>query len=58
MASDLHYGSSYFSSNNQITIETKDPKYQRTIGQRLDLSFSDIKTANQVYCKSIMSLNL
>ena len=48
----MHYGSSYFSSNSKVTIATKDPKYQRTIGQRLDLSFSDIKTANSVYCKS------
>lgn len=40
----------YFSSNSKITIEPKDKRFQRTIGQRLDLSFSDIKTVNKIYC--------
>lgn len=52
LSSDMHYGSLYFSANNKVTIATKDARYQKTIGQRLDLSFTDIKTANNVYCKS------
>jgi hypothetical protein len=49
----MHYGSLYFSKNNQLTVQAKDPEYQRTIGQRVDLTFMDVKTANIVYCKSI-----
>ena len=30
----MHYGYKDFSQNGQITVETKDPYYQRLIGQR------------------------
>ena len=35
-----------FSNNGQITIQTKDPRYQDVIGNRVSLSFGDIKKAN------------
>ena len=38
-----------------ITINTTNPSYNKTIGQRVGLSYLDIKKANHVYCKSIPS---
>ena len=52
ISSDMHYGAIGFSSNGQRTIETRNPDYQKTIGQRLDLSFLDIKATNLAYCRS------
>jgi astacin len=52
LASDMHYGAIGFSINGQRSIDTVNPDYQKTIGQRLDLSFLDIKAANQAYCRS------
>lgn len=49
-SSVLHYSSKAYSSNNGPTIETKDPLYQQTIGQRAELSFLDAKLANKLYC--------
>ncbi|CAD5113578.1 DgyrCDS2741 [Dimorphilus gyrociliatus] len=50
-ASDMHYRSFSFSVNGKTTIDTKDSRYQRTIGQRSELAFSDIKVINLAYCQ-------
>ena len=34
------------------TIQTNNRAYQKTIGQRVGLSYQNIKLANIVYCKS------
>ncbi|CAH1772988.1 unnamed protein product [Owenia fusiformis] len=58
IGSDLHYGSKYFSSNERYTIETKDPLMQNVLGQRQELSFYDVKLANNAYCKTHCDSNL
>ena len=51
-ASDMHYNSDSFKLTDGLkTIETLDPDYQKTIGNRLDLSFLDVKAANLAYCQ-------
>jgi hypothetical protein len=51
LSSIMHYGSLYFSAgDNNITVASKDPRFQRTIGQRSEISFSDYKTTNKIYC--------
>ncbi len=34
------------------TINATNPAYSNTIGQRVGLSYMDVKTVNHVYCKS------
>ncbi|KAL4218034.1 peptidase M12A [Mactra antiquata] len=46
----MHYKAHQFAKGSHITIETNDPLYQNTIGQRQELSFFDAKLANLVYC--------
>lgn len=36
---------------NKLTIETLDPLQQYIIGQRIGLSFFDVKLANLAYCE-------
>ncbi|CAD6184205.1 unnamed protein product [Caenorhabditis auriculariae] len=52
LGSVMHYGSTAFSSDQMSkTLVTRDPLYQSTIGQRETLSFYDIATINEAYCK-------
>ncbi|CAL1532490.1 unnamed protein product [Lymnaea stagnalis] len=51
VGSIMHYGSSFFSQNGKITLETRDPLLQRDLGQREAMTFFDVKLANLAYCK-------
>uniref|UniRef100_A0A915HN05 Metalloendopeptidase n=1 Tax=Romanomermis culicivorax TaxID=13658 RepID=A0A915HN05_ROMCU len=47
----MHYRSKAFSKSESLfTITTNVEDYQRTIGQRDQLSFNDIRLMNKVYC--------
>ncbi|ELU10783.1 hypothetical protein CAPTEDRAFT_223627 [Capitella teleta] len=48
--SALHYRMDAFSKNGHNTIETKDSRFQRSIGQRVGLTFWDYRVINDVYC--------
>uniref|UniRef100_A0A0K0EXY4 Metalloendopeptidase n=1 Tax=Strongyloides venezuelensis TaxID=75913 RepID=A0A0K0EXY4_STRVS len=58
LGSTMHYDPYAFSSNRGITVETNDNNYQTTIGQRMGLSFYDIKKINFAYCNSTCSVKL
>uniref|UniRef100_A0A914DEJ0 Metalloendopeptidase n=1 Tax=Acrobeloides nanus TaxID=290746 RepID=A0A914DEJ0_9BILA len=58
LGSVMHYDPYSFTSNGQPTIDTADPNYQDTIGQRVGLSFNDIKKINFAYCNRTCSSNL
>lgn len=45
----MHYGKNAFSNGNGSTIITKDPRFQDIIGQRLEMSPSDVEELNRLY---------
>ncbi|XP_064646414.1 zinc metalloproteinase nas-13-like [Lineus longissimus] len=45
----MHYGEKHFSFNGKSTIVTKDPAFQKVIGQREGFSFRDVKMINLMY---------
>ncbi|XP_041843202.1 meprin A subunit beta-like isoform X2 [Melanotaenia boesemani] len=49
----MHYGKNDFTNGNGSTIITKDPKFQDVIGQRMEMSNSDVTELNLLYqCNS------
>uniref|UniRef100_A0A915APT0 Peptidase M12A domain-containing protein n=1 Tax=Parascaris univalens TaxID=6257 RepID=A0A915APT0_PARUN len=54
----MHYPPDGFSKNGRDTLETLDPNYQSTIGQRNGPSFSDAKKVNFAYCNGTCSYRL
>ncbi|XP_040900538.1 meprin A subunit beta-like [Toxotes jaculatrix] len=55
----MHYGKDAFTNGNGSTIITKDAKFQNVIGQRLDMSPSDILELNLHYkCNSTVAFKM
>lgn len=58
----MHYGKGYFTNGNGSTIITKDPKFQNLIGQRVEMSTSDVQELNLLYkcskCLKIMGTSI
>lgn len=55
LASIQHFPGKVFTKNGDFTILTKDPLYEQTIGQRVQLSFQDAKLLNIMYCQNVCS---
>ncbi|GAA6220350.1 meprin A subunit beta-like isoform X1 [Lates japonicus] len=55
----MHYGKNAFSNGNGSTIITKDPKFQDVIGQRQEMSPSDVLELNLRYkCNSTIAFKM
>ncbi|XP_041797517.1 meprin A subunit beta-like [Chelmon rostratus] len=55
----MHYGKNAFSNGNGSTIITKDPQFQDVIGQRLEMSPSDVRELNLLYkCNSTIAFKM
>ncbi|XP_062279112.1 meprin A subunit beta-like [Scomber scombrus] len=55
----MHYGQNAFSNGNGSTIVTKDPKFQDVIGQRMEMSPSDVLELNRLYkCNSTVAFKM
>uniref|UniRef100_A0A3B4U5S9 Metalloendopeptidase n=1 Tax=Seriola dumerili TaxID=41447 RepID=A0A3B4U5S9_SERDU len=55
----MHYSKNAFSNGNGSTVITKDPKFQDVIGQRLEVSPSDIRELNLRYkCNSTIAFKM
>lgn len=48
-SSVMHYGKNAFSNGNGSTIITNQPEYQEKIGQRLDMSPTDVLKLRKLY---------
>ncbi|XP_069979119.1 uncharacterized protein [Penaeus vannamei] len=49
LRSVMHYGGTYFSINEHLTLATVDPRDQGLIGKRVGFSHMDILIANRMY---------
>jgi hypothetical protein len=59
LGSIMHYRSKAFARYDDLfTMNTYISDYQRTIGQRDQLSFNDIRLMNNIYCKDTCSRKL
>ncbi|XP_070823438.1 meprin A subunit beta-like [Chaetodon trifascialis] len=55
----MHYGKNAFTNGNGSTIVTNDPQFQDIIGQRLEMSPSDVKELNLLYkCNSTVAFKM
>ncbi|XP_068591543.1 meprin A subunit beta-like [Cebidichthys violaceus] len=55
----MHYGKNAFNNGNGSTIITKDPTFQDVIGQRRELSPSDVLELNLLYkCNSTIAFKM
>ncbi|XP_036928736.1 meprin A subunit beta-like isoform X1 [Acanthopagrus latus] len=55
----MHYNQYAFNNGSEKTIITKDPSFQDVIGQRLEMSPSDVLELNRLYkCKSTIAFKM